>query len=550
MKKTININLAGIHFHIDEDAYYKLSNYLEAIQRSLKNAEGSEEIMQDIEARIAELFTEKIDSNKQVISTRELDEVIAVMGQPEDYQMDEETDEHQTTSDFEKSNNRKLFRDIDNKYIGGVSSGLGHYLGIDAIWIRLIWILLVFGGLGSPVLVYIILWILIPAAITTSDRLRMTGEPINISNIEKKFKEKFNNVAEEVKNADYDKYGNKIKTGASKFFDGLGDVLKVLLVVFAKFIGVIILLISLSLLISLIAGIISFGNIVFWDQIGFSEYFTWIDMSIIPLWLTSLLLFLAVGIPLFALFILGLKLLISNLKPLSTTLKISLFSVWVLTIIGLIVAGTMQTRAWSYSSNSVKEIALSTTSGDTLNLSMLGSSHYGLDVYRKSGVAIKHNPQGDPVMYSNNIQLDIRPVGGAAAKLIIDKKAKGNSFPNAKQRAEAIDYAYVTQNNHLNLNGFFTSDMANKFRDQEMKITLLLPEETVFYADKNSRSFISHKSKFPGKTSSASHYYLYTNDEFRCLDCPEKEKTKIVSDSTRIDTTETWENRVLEEFED
>src|SRR5690554_2306164 len=92
MKKTININLAGIHFHIDEDAYLKLSNYLDAVRRSLKNAEGSEEIMQDIEARIAELFTDKIDSTKQVISQSELDEVIAVMGQPEDYEMDEDTE--------------------------------------------------------------------------------------------------------------------------------------------------------------------------------------------------------------------------------------------------------------------------------------------------------------------------------------------------------------------------------------------------------------------------------------------------------------------------
>src|SRR5690554_2348430 len=114
MKKTININLAGIHFHIDEDAYLKLSNYLDAVRRSLKNAEGSDEIMQDIEARIAELFSEKIDSDKQVISYRELDEVIAVMGQPEDYEMEEDTDDEQATS-TQKSGNRKVGKEIDNK---------------------------------------------------------------------------------------------------------------------------------------------------------------------------------------------------------------------------------------------------------------------------------------------------------------------------------------------------------------------------------------------------------------------------------------------------
>lgn len=549
MKKTININLAGIHFHIDEDAYLKLSNYLDAVRRSLKNAEGSEEIMQDIEARIAELFTDKIDSTKQVISQSELDEVIAVMGQPEDYEMDEDTEEDQATY-TPKSGNRKLFRDIDNKYIGGVSSGLGHYLGVDAIWIRLIWILLLVGGLGSPVLVYIILWILIPAAVTTSDRLRMTGEPINISNIEKKFKEKFNDVAQGVKNADYDKYGNKIKTGASKFFDGLGDALKVLLVVFAKFVGVIILLISLSLLFSLIAGIISFGNIAFWDQIGFSEYYALINMNVIPLWVSSLLFFLVIGIPLFVLFVLGLNLLINNLRQMSTTIKVLIFSVWILAVIGLIIIGTMQSREWNYSSNSIEEVALPITSGDTLSLSIIGSSLYGLDVYRRSGITIKHNENGDPVMYSNNITIDIRPVNDSIAKLIIDKKAKGNSFPDAKKRAEAVDYSYDIQNDQLNLNGFFISDMANKYRDQEMKITLLLPEETVFHTDNKSSSFISHRSKFPGKTSNASHYYLFKGDEFQCLDCPEIEATKTVTDSTATETNETWETRVLEKFED
>ena len=90
MNKTVNINLAGISFHIDENAFGKLSRYLEAIRKSLKGAEGSEEIMQDIETRIAELFSEKIEFQSQVISLKELDEVIAVMGQPEDYEVDDE----------------------------------------------------------------------------------------------------------------------------------------------------------------------------------------------------------------------------------------------------------------------------------------------------------------------------------------------------------------------------------------------------------------------------------------------------------------------------
>src|SRR5690606_34262407 len=117
----------------------------DAIRKSLKGTEGSEEIMQDIETRIAELFSEKIEFQSQVISLKELDEVIAVMGQPEDYEVDDEIfeDAPPSSGSYSKStgnaSHKQLFRDIDNKYIAGVSSGLGHYIGVDAIWIRLLW---------------------------------------------------------------------------------------------------------------------------------------------------------------------------------------------------------------------------------------------------------------------------------------------------------------------------------------------------------------------------------------------------------------------------
>ena len=99
-------------------------------------------------------------------------------------------------------------------------------------WIRLIWIILVLAGFGSPIIIYIILWILVPPAETTSEKLHMTGEAVNISNIEKKFKEGYENVADRVKNVDYDKYGKKVKRGASGFFETLGSILLVIFKIF------------------------------------------------------------------------------------------------------------------------------------------------------------------------------------------------------------------------------------------------------------------------------------------------------------------------------
>ncbi|WAC03244.1 PspC domain-containing protein [Lacinutrix neustonica] len=139
MNKTVNINLAGIFFHIDEDAYLKLQRYLEAIKRSFTDSQGRSEIISDIEARISELFTERVKHDKQVIGTKEVDEVISIMGQPEDYIVDDEIFEDEPQNHYRsKSASRKLFRDTDNSYVGGVSAGLAHYFGVDAIRIRLI----------------------------------------------------------------------------------------------------------------------------------------------------------------------------------------------------------------------------------------------------------------------------------------------------------------------------------------------------------------------------------------------------------------------------
>ena len=148
MNKTVNINLANTLFHIDDDAYNKLRRYLESIKRSFAGTAGSDEIIADIEARVAELFLEKMENERQVITHKEVDAVIAVMGQPEDYMVDEDIFEDQPRrKETTTRRTKKLYRDIDQKYIGGVSAGLEHYLGIDALWIRLIFILLaVFTG--------------------------------------------------------------------------------------------------------------------------------------------------------------------------------------------------------------------------------------------------------------------------------------------------------------------------------------------------------------------------------------------------------------------
>src|SRR5690554_6237559 len=189
MNKTVTINIAGLVFHIDEDAYNKLDSYINAVRNSIQQDE-KEEIIADIEARIAELFSERIDSQTGVIRMSNVDEIINIMGKPEDYIIEEET--FDSKKNFQSSVNfkqpRKVYRDGDKRILGGVCAGLGHYLNVDVVWIRIIFVLLFF-LYGLSTLVYFILWIIIPKARTVADVLEMKGELVNISNIEKQFRQ-------------------------------------------------------------------------------------------------------------------------------------------------------------------------------------------------------------------------------------------------------------------------------------------------------------------------------------------------------------------------
>ena len=282
MNKTININLGGFFFHIDEIAFQKLRRYLDSISKSLSDdQQGKNEIIADIEARISELLSEKITDSRQVVNDGDIDNIIKIMGQPEDYVEAEETFSDSSYS-YKRNNSstKKLFRDTDDKFLGGVASGIAHYLDLDTIWIRLgLLALFIFGGFG--VLLYIILWILLPEAKTTAEKLQMHGEPVNIDNIERKIREEFNNVSEKVTTV-ANQASQKFKEGAtefsekmsknfagkqqknngvSDFFNTIGSIILSVFKIVGKLIGVLIIFISATVILSLIIGGFSVGSL-------------------------------------------------------------------------------------------------------------------------------------------------------------------------------------------------------------------------------------------------------------------------------------------------
>jgi phage shock protein PspC (stress-responsive transcriptional regulator) len=190
MKITLSINLGGYSFNIDEDAYAELKLYLKNLELHFADEESSSEILSDIETRIAELFRAKITAYKQVINIEDVRSVISVLGTPEDIS---DNDEPSSRDKFESPRYHRMYRDPDHRVIGGVCSGMGAYWRIDPVIIRIIFLILIFfGGLG--ILVYLILYIVIPEAKTTAQKIEMKGNPVNINNIKKSVKKEFDSV--------------------------------------------------------------------------------------------------------------------------------------------------------------------------------------------------------------------------------------------------------------------------------------------------------------------------------------------------------------------
>ena len=185
MNKTISIALAGFSFVIEEHAYIKLNDYLQALRRSLEKEEV-EEVMYDIEIRIAEIFRASL-GKREVVIDEDVEVVIAQIGTPEAIEEQEEAYYSEKTS-FEKKNNKgeakQLFRDIEGAKISGVCAGFAHYFGIDVTIMRIIWLLsMLITGFFLMILLYIILTLAMPKAKTTSDILKMKGKPIDFEHI-------------------------------------------------------------------------------------------------------------------------------------------------------------------------------------------------------------------------------------------------------------------------------------------------------------------------------------------------------------------------------
>lgn len=337
MKKTLTVNLGGTVFHIDEDAYRLLDNYINNLKLHFRKEAGADEIVDDMERRISELFAERLAGGAQVITIADVEAVIARMGKPEDI----ETEEEQTGSDDGLGAGggaargggmkvgRRFFRNPDDKILGGVVSGLAAYFGWDVTLCRLAMIVILVFGFKLLIPAYIVCWIVVPEARTAADKLNMRGEAVTVENIGKTVTDGFERVTSGVN--DFVQSG-KPRSFLQKVGDALvtvaGWVLKLCLIVLAVVFSPVLFVFAVLFVALSFAGIV----VAVGGGAALLALFPTVDVLLPASPLAAIVMYIAailmVGIPLLSLLFLVCRPLF-NWQPMASGLKWTLLLLWI-----------------------------------------------------------------------------------------------------------------------------------------------------------------------------------------------------------------------------
>lgn len=526
MNKTVSINLGGLFFHIDENAYLKLNKYFDAIRLSLA-PDGRDEIMSDIESRIAELLSEKLDNNKQVVTSIEVEQVIEIMGEPEDYMIDDDEPKQKSSSQYSHiyraPKTRKFYRDGDSAIIAGVCAGIAHYFRIDPLWIRILFIVSPFITFGTSVIIYVLLWLLIPKAITTAEKLEMTGEAINISNIERKVREEFETLGNKIQSVDYNKLGKEAKTSAQKVGNGFGKVFVGIFKGFAKAIGA---LIVITAAFSLVGTLVAFITALFsssFESFPWNPYANALNYINFPFWLLATFMFLVVAIPVFGLFLLGLKILTENMKSIGNFAKYSLLGIWLIALSGMIYVGVAEHNEISSSGKTMTKEEINIAETDTLNIKFRYNSFFSKSFKRNVELRITQDANGNNLIYSNRVRLYVMKTDGTTPYLQIEKISWGKNMDEARERSKYINYNFDLEGNTLILDNYLTTAKEQKYRNQSVELYLYLPEGMHFYPDGSVKHYDYTRNSFFDLWFDSDNVYKMGRDNVECLTCASEE---------------------------
>lgn len=550
MNKTLTINLAGLVFNIEEAAYQLLKDYLAAIKNQFKDEEGCEEIVADIEARLAEMLKAKTHAGKQVLVEADIHEAINIMGKPSDFE--ETTSENkQGTSAADANKNyyyrnktRRVFRDGDNKVLGGVCSGIASYFDTDPLWIRLALVVLFF-GFGSGLLLYIILWIIIPEAKTTAEKLEMRGDPIDINTISQTIKEE----AEQLKNRMQD-FGTGVKNEftsprtqsvAGKIGNLLYTIFHGIFKIISKIVGVLFVLFGILFFVALLAVLFNLGTV---DGLSVNEFTQTIAGEDFSMFWFKTGLFMCIGIPLCMIIYKGMKLLLS-IRVSYRWLNLSAGILW---LVGLVLCMYLSITILSDFSEEAplkKQVDVHFNTNDTLFIK--ANANYDktstdLD-FRFENDRWLVNNSSKPSVWWGRPRVKIITSEKDSVSVFVIKMAAGKQKTDASLRAKNINYNAAQQGSVLLLDNYFSFINIDKYRNQGVDVLIKLPKNKVVYLDDKLKWYDVDNINSIGDAEMGGKYWKMTENGLTCLSCTAEELQGNNNDNNNDSTAQVHINK-------
>ena len=523
MKKTLTINLGGFIFHIDEDAFNKLELYLSTLRRQFSKTSGGDEIIADVETRMAELFKERNGDAKEVINAIDIEEVISILGKPEEYLHDEDytTEDHSFSSN--KTYSKKIHRDVDNRMIGGVASGLAAYMNISAVWTRLLFVALFFSGFG--LFLYIILWIVVPSARSTAEKLQMRGKPVTLSNIENFVRDEAHAVGDSVKNMgqkarEYNRFPTNLVGLIGQFFNGVFEIAKLVLKFLFKAVGFVFLLIAFIALGSL-ATALFIGVDLNSSHYTINEIFDLFQLvssdSGIYNTLTFGLSLLVLG-PLFLIVYYGIRL-VFGVDPLNRGVRRGLA---LLSFIGLIVFISSAFRITkNFKSDAYYSIEkkLDLKSSSYRLEVLMDDIYYNFDEDFNNDFWTVSKGQS----YFKGIKLDIRKSIKGYTYLETEISSRGRNRQAAQENLKSIDYIVEVDSGQIVVSNYYGIKKAKFFRMQEVDHILYMNVGDTVFLSKSTQGLIYDITNINSyyDWDMSEHYWTMTEQGLLCADCDE-----------------------------
>ena len=524
MNKVFQVNIGGMVFSVDDLAFERLSNYLESLRRHFNNTDGKDEIISDIESRIAEILKERLKAGKEIVGMEDVQYIISVMGNPEELSSDEDEGAQNAGPKYDYTYpgntgfSRRLFRNPDDKILGGVCSGLSLYFGISQpIWLRLAFALAFF-TFGSGFLLYIILWIVIPKAKTITDKMEMHGQDINIHNIKKNFSDDVKDLKEEFKNFKNPNYKSNFNNSSHRFFNFLHDFFYLVGHVFIKIVAWVMVVAGILLMVLLLTTIF-----------GFTQAFTELPRIIAGAEnykMTIIGMGLLFGIPLLMMIIKGIKLLF-NFKIKSTALNFAFLALWVIGWGITIYLGVLYFGNFTHKSAVTREYNIGNSTVDTLQISLIKIenakefAHFNINLNDdKNAYLLSNNSK----FYVRDVMLKIEKSQDSSFHLSEIMSAYGYTGTDAKSNANEIGYEYNLEGKKLMLHSYCFFPLDKPWRKQKARLIIEVPEGKTIYLDKNMKHFLDDIPNVSDTYDEdmLGNYWKMTPEGLKCLNCSDE----------------------------